>query len=142
MERVAALQELYQNYNAEATKVRKSASWFDGIFGMGNDPRKHYCHDAFYENAGKWTQAFVASNPSAEIALAAATWILEAPAKNRNTEGYWYMFAAMAYADPLVPLLRKEDCKTLTKLLDDLYPKVERMPVQQNLYKKLIKAGK
>ena len=66
------LKERYRQYDEEATLVRKKASPADGLFGFGNDPKNHPCHELFYEDIGKWTKAFLETKPNAQDALAAA----------------------------------------------------------------------
>ena len=142
MERVAALQELYEAYHAESTRVRAAASPFDGVFGFGQDPKKHPCHTLFYENVEKWTDRFVAEGSQPDTAFAAASYMVEAPAQYRQTESYWYMYAAMGFVLPLIPLLKKENCKRLAERLLALYPKLDWMPAQDKIFKQLKKAGK
>lgn len=142
MERIEGLKTLYAEYLEEAAKVKKNASRFAGIFGLGDDPRKHPCHEAFYNNVGKWVEAFAQEQPDSACAKAAATWLLEAPGQNMQTEGYWFMYTCIGYIQLLIPLLTKEDCAALAERLNALYPKRERMPLQQETYKKLVKAAK
>lgn len=142
MDPITALHQLYEDYLAKATKVKQSASWFDGMFGLGNDPRKNPCHDAFYEAAQQWTAGFAASAPSQETAREAASFILEAPHKHRQSEGYMYMFVAIGNILPLIPFLKKEDCRALAQQLDHFYPRLDRFPLQQQVFKALQKAGK
>ncbi len=142
MDLIAKLQQLYEDYIAEADKVKKNASWFDGMFGMGNDPRKHACHDAFYHAAQAWTADFAAAAPGPEDALAAAGYILEAPHLNRQSESYMFLFVALGNIETLIPFLRAEDCRTLAERLNALYPRRDRLPLQQQVFKKLQKAGK
>ncbi len=142
MERIIALQALYEAYNQEATRVRRTAKPFDGVFGMGNDPRNNPCHDLFYDNVRSWVQDFETSAPSPEVAAAAVRYLLETPAQYRQQECYWYMYACIGFAERLIPFLKKEDCAALSQLLSSLYAKYDRMPVQRRVLKLLTKAGK
>lgn len=142
MERIIALQELYANYDEESTQVRLSAKPFDGVFGMGNDPRKNPCHDIFYDKVQSWVQAFVADTPSPEAAAVTARFMLEAPSRYRQQECYWYMYACVGFVEGLIPFIKKEDCAALAQLFSSLYAKYDRMPVQRRVLKLLTKAGK
>lgn len=142
MESVEQLQQLYGAYLEEAEKARKAASPFDGLFGLGNDPRKHPCHDAFYKRLQAWIGDFIATGPSGEAARAVAEHLLEAPARHRETEGYWYMFAGLGFLKELIPSLSKADCKALAARMNTLYPRRERLPLQQAVFNQLTKAGK
>jgi len=136
------LRQLYADYLAEAHKVRKNASAFAGVFGLGDDPRKHPCHEVFYQNVEKWIEEFVASGPDCEQAGAVASFLLEEPGKNVKEEGYWFLYACLGFIRNLVPFLSGEDCKVLATRMNSLYPRRERMPVQQETFIMLQKAGK
>ena len=131
------LKERYRQYDEEATLVRKKASPADGLFGFGNDPKNHPCHELFYEDIGKWTEAFLQTGPDARDALAAARFLIEAPKTCGSRESYWMMYAAQGWCRELVCRLDAEGCGKLRDVFDDLYPKRDRMPVQQELYKAL-----
>ena len=136
------LKTLYENYLKESHEVRKKAPVFAGWLGLGSDPRKHPCHEAFYDATIAWTDRFVASQPTAEEAMAVARFELESPAVHREYDAYWFMWVAVGNIRALIPLLTKEDCKVLVKRFDELYRKQDRMPLQMETYKKLVKAAK
>ena len=133
------LKERYRQYDEEATLVRKKASPADGLFGFGNDPKNHPCHELFYEDIGKWTKAFLETRPDAADALTAARFLIEAPKTRASRESYWMMYAAQGWCRELVSRLDADGCAELKALFDELYPKRDRMPVQQELYKALKK---
>lgn len=139
---IETLKELYITYQEDATKVKKAAPRLAGVFGLGEDPRKHPVHETFYRNVEKWIGEFVVSAPDQPQAFEAASYILEAPGQNFQTEGYWFYYACIGFIQPLIPYLSKEDCKKLADRLNILYPRIERMPLQQDTYKKLLKAAK
>ena len=134
------LQAIYAEYFKKAADARSKASPFAGVWGMGDDPRKHHCHDAFYEAVEAWVKEFAPAD--AEAALEAVKYILEAALSRRDEDVYWYLYAAQGLVMPLIPRLRSEDCKALAQWYDKAYPRRDRMPVQQNLFKALKKAGK
>ena len=137
------LQERYRQYDEEANLVRKKAAPADGLFGFGNDPKNHPCHELFYEDIGKWTKAFLASDPDPEQSCAAARFLITAPVECSSKESYWMMYAAQGWCRELVCRLDAGDCGKLRDVFDELYPRRDRMPVQQELYKALKKgAGK
>lgn len=136
------LKARYWQYEVEAGKSVQKARPTDGLFGMGADPRKHPCHDAFYEDVGNWVDEFLNAEPSSQEADEAAMWIIKAAAGHRDTEVYWYMFAAQGYAVPLIQKMTPESCRELAEWYDKAYPKRDRMPVQQNVFKLLQKRAK
>lgn len=136
------LRKMYADYLEQADKVRKSAPAFAGVFGLGDDPRKHPCHMEFYQNAEKWVKEFVDSQPAQEQALEVAEFLLEEPKKNAGKEGYWFLYVCVGFVRELIPFLSAGSCKTLAQRMNVLYPRRERMPVQQETFKLLQKAGK
>ena len=136
------LKGLYEDYLKESVEVRRKAPMFAGWLGLGNDPRKNPCHEAFYDATIAWTERYVASNPDQEKVMEVALFMLETPEKFREYDAYWFMYVAIGNIRPLIPLLTKDDCKILVKRFDELYKKRDRMPLQVETYKKLVKAAK
>lgn len=136
------LKGMYEDYLKESTEIRRKAPIFAGWLGLGNDPRKHPCHEAFYDATIQWTEGFVNSEPSQERVLEVAMFMLETPAQYRDYDAYWFMFVAIGNIRPLIPLLTKENCKILVKRFDELYKRQDRLPLQAETYKKLVKAAK
>ena len=137
------VRERYRQYDEEATQVRRKAAPGDGLFGFGNDPKKHPCHEQFYEDVGKWTKAFLATQPGPRESFEAARFLITAPKECSGKDSYWMMYAAQGWCRELVCRLDAEGCGKLRELYDELYPKRDRMPVHQELYKALKKgAGK
>lgn len=136
------LRKLYADYIDEAYNIRKKAPVFAGIFGLGDDPRKNPCHEAFFQNASQWLQDFVTSEPSEAQAMEAATFILEEPRNHEGAEGYWFLYVCIGFIRELIPFMNAADCKALAVRFNNLYPRRDRMPLQQETFKLLQKAGK
>ena len=135
------LKERYQQYDEEATAVRRNSSPADGLFGFGNDPKNHPCHELFYDDGGKGTKAFLSEKPDSQQSLEAARFLITAPKTCGGKESYWMMYAAQGWCRELVGLLDAHGCAQLRALYDELYPKRDRMPVHQELYKALKKGA-
>ena len=103
---IEQLKARYEQYRQESEEVLRKASPTDGLFGFGEDPRKNPCHDRFYEDVERWSGVFLSQNPTAEDAEAAVNQILRAPAENRGTAVFWYMYAAQKHAAALIPLMK------------------------------------
>ena len=131
------LKELCNQYEAVALAVRAKASAFAGVFGLGDDPRKNACHDQFFDAVEQWVKTFAASGPSREEAGQVVRFLVEAAHLNRNKETFWYLFAVQGHARRLVPMLDPRQAAELVRFYDQVYPKSDRMPVQQELYKLL-----
>ena len=130
--------EIYEKYLEKAVQVRSKASPFAGIFGMGDDPRKHPCHEMFYEAVQDWMKEFEASQPDAAAALEAVRFILEAPlAHEDNKDVYWFLYAAHGLTMGLISRIGTADCKVLFDWYDHSFPRRNRFPVQQQVWKLL-----
>ena len=136
------LQEFYHRYDEKAAKVKRETKGLGGIWGMGEDPRNHPCHVEFYEGVQQMVADYLATGPDSAGVAAAAKFILEAADLRRETQSYWFSFAAQGHVIPMIPYMNSSDCKDLMQWYDTVYTKLERMPVQRDLYKKLRKASK
>lgn len=140
---IQELKDIYRRYDEEIHKVKAKAKPTDGLFGMGDDPRKDPCHMHFYEGVEQWVQDFLKTAPDAKDALEAARVIIEAPAAHRDGPTYWFEFAAHGLSVDLIACLDAAGCKELKAFYDENYLKRDRMPVQDQVYKLLKKgAGK
>lgn len=142
MEITSKLQEHYEKYDAKALKVKKETKGFGGILGMGEDPRNHPCHVEFYEGVEQIVQEFLSAGPDSADVAAAARFILSAADARREAQSYWFCYAAQGHVIPMIPHMTAADCKSIADWYDNVYTKLERMPVQRELYKKLRKAAK
>jgi hypothetical protein len=133
------LKELYAKYAEKAEQVRKKASPIAGMFGFGDDPRRHSCHDDFYEAVEHWVADFMDSAPETDEIVAVTRWILEEPNNHQGKECYWYMYAAHGLTSPVIPKLPQDVCSQLRAWYGSTYSVRERMPVQQQVYKLLQK---
>ena len=136
------LETIYTDYAAAVKTVRKNARIFDGIFGLGKDPRNDACHDTYYQSVGTWVTELLAAQPEQELLMQAAVFILEKPLAFAGQECYWYMYAAHGHLKPIIPYLSKENCAELSQRLEKAYKKLDRMPLQKELLKILAKASK
>ena len=132
------LTEIYEKYLQKAAQVRSKASPFAGIFGLGDDPRKHPCHEMFYETLQDWVKEFQESQPDGAENLKVVRYILEAPLSHEdNKDVYWFLYAAHGLTLELIPRLAAADCKALFQWYDKSFPKRNRFPVQQQVWKLL-----
>lgn len=142
MDMMEKLKQIYEQYYETAEKVRKQAPRFAGFWGMGDDPRRHHCHDVFYEEVGAWVSEYLNTHPYSWEVAAAAKYILEAADLNRDKEAFWYTFAAQSHVAQMILWMNPSECRELADWYDTKYTKIERLPAQKDLYKKLRKAAK
>jgi len=136
------LQQLYEDYAAQAKSAKEKSSYFATVFNTGNDYRNHPCHDQFYEKLGALVAEFAEGNPSAEEAEPVLQWLLLMAAAHKEEPTYWYLYAAHNFAMPLIKLAEPAACARLLEQYGKVYPRVERMPVQEKIYKALTKRAK
>ncbi len=133
-----ALKVLYTDYGEKVRQVRAKASPLDGMFGFGNDPRNHSCHEDFYEAAEAIVNAFAQSGPTPAEAYQVVSFMLREASLHREEESYWYLYAVQGHTRCLIPLLTREDCCKLRDFFDRTYPKRDRLPVQKDVYRLLL----
>lgn len=134
------LKAIYTKYIQDVAQVYKDAKPMDGLFGWGDDPRKDPCHMRFYEDAERWTKAFLAAGPGQAEVFEAVRFMLETPAAHREQHCFWFLYAAHGLTRELIPMLQASECAQLRAFYDEAYPKRDRMPVQKDVYK-LLKKG-
>lgn len=129
----------YEAYETELQELYEKASPMAGFMGMGGHPRDDRCNEIFYNNVGKWVEEFLATNPSQADAEEAAEWILKLAQVHRNDKTFWFCFAIQTHAKKLIPLMSREKTRELQEWYDEAYPKLERLPAQNEVYKVLQK---
>lgn len=142
MEMLTSLREIYQKYDETARRVREEAPKLAGLWGFGPDPKNHPAHMEFYSTVEAWVPQFLAAGPDNKSVAEAARIILEAADARRSEESYWFCYAAQSHVVPLIPYMTGEDCRELADWYDQHYTKLERLPIQKDMYKKLRKAAK
>lgn len=142
MDMLNILQQYYEAYDEKATQVRLQTKGFGGIWGMGEDPKNHPCHVEFYHGVAQLVTDFLTSEPESSVVYEAAQFILGAANQRRERDSYWFAYAAQAHVVPMIEWMSPEDCKSLSQWYDTQYKKLERMPVQRDMYKKLRARGK
>lgn len=140
METVQQLRERYEKYIQDVENLYRQAKPTDGLFGMGDDPRRDPCHMRFYEDVEQWTKAFLTGEPRQEAVFDAVRFMLETPAQYRQEHSFWFLFAAQGLTRALIPRLTGAQCTALRGSYDERYPRRDRMPVQKEVYR-LLKKG-
>lgn len=137
------MKRLYEEYEEKLAEAVANASVFAGAFNMGDDPRKDACNQIFYDQLGRWAEDFRESDPTAGEAAQAVRWILEYPAQHRSSGTYWMTYAGQKHVRELIPLVEPAEAEKLGAEFARLFPRTERLPVQQEVLKALLaRAGK
>ena len=138
---VQQMQDIYGAYVRDVERVFAEAKPADGLFGWGDDPKKHPCHMQFYEAVEDWVRAFAAAEPGQEAVWEAVRFMLQTPDLHRDSQCFWFLYAAQGLTRELIPRLSREQCAALREDYDNRYPKRDRMPVQRDIYKALKKGA-
>lgn len=141
MDTLSLLRQRYAQYDGEAAAAVASAGRFGGLFGMGPDPRTDPCHEKFYDDIGLLTEDFLAAKPDPDEAAAVVRFLLEAPEVRRESPAYWFCYAALGHARPIIPLLCQTQRSELAAWFRRTYPRLRRAPVQQEVYRLLCGKG-
>ena len=141
---ISQLEQIYSTYEKDLAEANRKSSVFAGIFGQGtmNDSRSDPCNQAFYEQTGRWVHAFAVSAPGEKETEQACRWILDAAARNKGKQVYWYYLVAQSYVKELLPLLSPECRAVLAADFNRQYPKRIRLPIQEELYRCMISQKK
>ncbi len=136
------LHTLYADYAQAAESARQKAGILANLLGSAGSGQRHPCHEAFYRDVERWVTEFIEGEPAEAQAVEVGQFLLAEPAKHRKEAGYWFMFAAVGLMGRFLPLLGPESCEGLARQMGSLYPKRERLPVQEQLLRSLCqKAG-
>jgi len=142
MDMLEQLEGYYVAYDEMAAKVSRETKGMRGIWGMGEDPRNHPCHERFYYQIEGWVASFLETQPESTEVAKAAKFILEAASLRRDQDSFWFVFAAQSHVVPMISWMSPQECAELAAWYDTKYTKLERLPAQRNMYKKLTKAAK
>lgn len=136
---LSQLKQIYRDYENALAQAHKKSSIFAGLFGQGSfdDPRSAPCNRAFYEKTGAWVAAFAASQPDKESAFEACCFLLEAAKQNEKQRTYWYYLVSQGYAKLLIPLLDTQQRCHLAQLYEKMYPRRQRLKLQEEIYQML-----
>ena len=130
------LKNCYEKYAKDASEAYSNARITDGLFGFGNDPAGHPCHEAFFEEVGRLVKETAAAGDAA-AAYEAAEYILRAELLYPQRETVWMVRAAQGHVRLLVPCLTPQKAGELLALMDTISPKRQRFPVQKELARML-----
>ncbi len=138
MDIIQELNDCYQQYLALTCTLQAESNPTDGLFGFGNDPKNHPGHEAFYQKVGLLIQEFLSSSPTSEQAEAVAHLLVCTAAQQRsNRLAYWFLYAAQGHVRPVLPLLTPSAAATLVEFYNRHYPRVDRYPVQKEVFRLL-----
>ena len=129
----------YDEYEKKLEELHRKAPATAGLLGMGGHPRDDRCNEIFYYNVEKWVDEFLKGNPAQEDVDTVAEWIVKLADVHRQDNTYWFCYALQAHAKKLLPLMGREKAGELQSWYNGAYPRVDRLPLQTEVYKLLLK---
>lgn len=130
--------DIIEAYIVEADTVAAKASPWDGLLGMGRDPKKDPCHGKFFKAVGDMVKQLCQRPPAPTLAYDIVSVLLTAQKTHPNAENaQWMLLAIQGYAQSLVPFLTPEDAKAFAEEYANDIPRWDRLPVQSKVLKAL-----
>ena len=132
------IKAIYEEYMAKVIQLESERKITDGLFGMGKKTSDDPCHDKFADDIKAAVDDFIEGKPDASQVREVMEHMLRYPADNRQPVcSFWMLCAVQAHAEALVPMLAADDAQQLQKMYGKLFPRWDRLPVQQKLYAEL-----
>ena len=129
---ITQLEAMIQEYVQTARQSRGKTSVF-GVLAGNREDTHHPCHGTFYEETGKWVEAFAASSPTQEEIYRAMELLLLSAEEYVDCAAYWYLVAIQNHGKTLAPLLDDEHREQIRKKYEKVYPREKQLPSQIEL---------
>ncbi len=130
-----ALQALYKDYIEKALAAEKNRKPADGLFGFGKKAADDPCHEQFSESVETELKAFAETSPDSAEVRCVLEFMFQTPTAHQEPVSiYWMLEAVQGFAIPLIEKLSPQDAKRLKELYGSLYPRLQRLPIQNQVY--------
>lgn len=139
MDAITAIPTLTRRYFADVEQIMSNLKLGDGLFGLGNDPKKHPCHMAYYEAVAKvLSQAESQALSESEVdQLVTLVLRLDADHREQSDMVRLMLQAVQGLTLPLIPRLSGGCAKELAAWYEGNYPRKSRMPNQSKVLRAL-----
>jgi len=135
--------EIYNEYSDATQQLMLNKKSTDGLFGLGNDPKKDACHDDFYTKVATEVRSLSEKRLQPTEACEAIQFMVRTPVLRKNSKlSYPMMYAALGLIDDLIQFLDKDMARQIAEDFDSFYPKEQRLPVQEKDFEKLLLKSK
>lgn len=127
---------LYEAYAEEFYRLERKRRPLEGAFGFGGGPQSYPCHETFARDLECRLNRFAAQSPSSDQVAPVLSYIcLTAPNRWRAENAvYWMLLAVQGLTLELIPLLDGTDAEALYRAYQDMYPRRQRLPVQETVF--------
>lgn len=141
-ETLRSLRALTSAYLDRVAELERNRKFPEGLFGIKGGPKDDPCHERYAEDARALLTAFAASKPGSEDTAAVLRELFSAAEANRDAQcAYWMLIAVQGLGLPLVEALTPADAAALCGAYRKQYPRRMRLPVQDEILKRLQKAA-
>ena len=138
-----ALRACYRDYEARVEEAARRARPGEGIFGFRGGVKDDPCHTRFAEELRKLLADYAASRPDPDEACELLLFMAEEPLRYRGERSAaWMLLAVQGLAMDLTPMLRPDAAAALAAAYEKDYPRSKRLPVQNELLKRLKQRAK
>ena len=136
---LSALQRETESYLETVEELERKRKPGEGIFGMRGGPADNPCHERYSETVRQLLDDFAGQNPSSESVRRVLEELYAAPVLHRKPLcAYWMLIAVQRHSLGLIDLLSTQDAKALFDRYSKDTPRRDRLPVQNEILKKLI----
>ena len=134
------LTKLTNDYIAQTDDLIQNRRPGEGIFGMPDSAKSAPCHMEYYHNMEAAVRELAGDKPDAESAEQLVRFLLTAEEAFPCSQlASWTLLAVQRLSLPLIPHIPPEKRKELGSWFGKKVPRLQRMPVQQEIYKELKK---
>lgn len=130
---------IYEAYLDEFHRLEQNRRPMEGAFGIGNGPQSYPCHEKFAQDLDRTLRDLSAQTPSSEQVGQILQYIYcTAPVRwESETTVYWMMLAVQGLTGRLIERLDASSAKALCGEYQHLYPRYQRLPVQNKIFSAL-----
>ena len=129
------MEEIYEDYSAEAWEYERRRKPTDGLLGMKGGPADDPSHDRFAKALGDCLAEFAAAAPDSASVRAVLERLYAPPDKGAVTQSaYWMLIAVQGLQTGLIDSLAGEDARALCERYAGDYPRWQRLPVQKKIF--------
>ena len=134
------LTQLTKDYITETDELIAARRPGEGIFGLPDSAKSAPCHMEYYNKMEAAVRELAGDEPDPETAEQLVRFLLTAeeafPCSKLSS---WTLLAVQRLSVPLIPYLSEDKRKELCVWFGKKVPRLQRMPVQQEIFKALKK---
>ena len=132
--------KLTKDYIAETDELIAHRRPGEGLFGMPDSAKNSPCHIDYYHKMEATVRELAGEKPDAETAETLVRFLLTAEDNFPCSKiCIWTLTALQQLSLPLIPQLAPETKKDLAVWYGKKVPRLQRLPIQQQIYRELKK---